>query len=148
MNIRSRTFGAALSLFVGAGTLSSVVAQPAPARTKFDDDRVTLEKFVVTGSLIPVAAGSTTIPIQVLSASDIEKTGVTTDLADLLRRNQPTFYGNNNIGSDRSNTDSGDSNGGSGLSLRNRSTLVLVNGRRAATSPVVASVDLRSLTSA
>lgn len=120
--------------------LASVAAAQAPASTaKPTEEKVSLEKFVVTGSLIPVAAGSTTVPIQVISAPAIERTGVSTDLADLLRRNQPTFYGGNNIGSDRANTDSGDSNGGSALSLRNRATLVLINGRRAATSPVLAS---------
>ena len=74
-----------------------------------------------------------------LTAADIEKTGISTDLADVLRRTQPAFYGANNLGSDVANINSGDSNGGSGLSLRNRSTLVLINGRRAAISPVIAS---------
>ena len=115
------------------------MAQTAPVVTTKSDEKVKMEQFVVTGSLIPIAAGSPAIPVKTLSSEDIDRTGITTDLADVLRRSQPAFYGNNNIGSDRANVDSGDSNGGSSVSLRNRSTLVLINGRRAVTSPVVSS---------
>lgn len=129
---------AVLSLYVGAGALTAVVAQTTAASTAKKDDKVVLEKFVVTGSLIPIAAGSTAIPVTVIGAQEIEKSGISTDLSDVLRRSQPAFYGANNLGSDVANVNSGDSNGGSGLSLRNRSTLVLINGRRAAISPVLA----------
>jgi iron complex outermembrane recepter protein len=139
MNLRTWKFKVAALPLAAASVMSVAVAQTSPNSATATTAPVSLEKFVVTGSLIPVAAGSTTVPIQVLSSVDIDRTGISTDLADVLRRNQPTFYGANNLGSDRANTDSGDSNGGSGLSLRNRSTLVLVNGRRAATSPVTAS---------
>ena len=148
MNTRSvRIRRAALWLIAAAGAASTTLAQTGGVKT---EDKVTLEKFTVTGSLIPVAAGSTTVPITVLGAPEIEKTGVTTDLIDVLRSSMPSFYGANNLGSNVANTDSGDTNGGSGLSLRNRSTLVLINGRRAATSPVVASggssfVDVSSI---
>ena len=137
MNPKSeRITRAALCCFLSAGLVSNALAQTAPVKT---EERVTLDKFVVTGSLIPVAAGAPAIPVRTLLAEDIERTGITTDLADVLRRTTPQFYGGNNIGSDRANTDSGDSNGGSSVSLRNRSTLVLINGRRAVTSPVVSS---------
>ena len=98
-----------------------------------------MEKFTVTGSLIPAAAGATAVPLTVIGSVEMEKTGVSTDIMDVIRSSMPSFYGGNNLGSDVANTNSGDTNGGSGLSLRNRSTLVLINGRRAATSPVVAS---------
>jgi len=122
----------------GISLLSTLLAQTAQPRVTSSDEKVTLEKFVVTGSLIPIAAGSPAIPVKVLDAQEIEKTGISTDLADVLRRSQPAFYGANNLGSDVANVNSGDSNGGSGLALRNRSTLVLINGRRAALSPVLA----------
>ncbi|WP_414661220.1 TonB-dependent receptor domain-containing protein [Horticoccus sp. 23ND18S-11] len=134
MNIRSRKLAAVLSLFLGAGIVSNLVAQTAPK----PDEKITLEKFVVTGSLIPFAAGAPAIPIKIVGAGEIEKAGISTDLSDVLRRTQPAFYGANNLGSDVANVNSGDSNGGSGLSLRNRPTLVLINGRRAAISPVLA----------
>ena len=126
-------------LFVAFSALATATAraQTAPAPTT---PAVTkLESFVVTGSLIPIAAGSTAVPITVIGATEIEKTGVSTDLLDVLRKSQPAFYGGNNLGSDVANINSGTTNGGSGISLRNRSTLVLINGRRAAISPVLAS---------
>lgn len=142
MNIRSRKFAAGLALMAGAGAVSSPVARAAAAPTIQTEERVTLEKFVVTGSLIPIAAGSPAVPVTVLGAPEIEKTGVTTDLLDVLRKAQPQFYGSNNVGAEVANINSGDTNGGSGLALRNRSTLVLINGRRAPTSPVAASGGL------
>jgi len=138
MNIRSRKFTAVLALILGAGAVSSPVAHAAAAPTVQTEERVTLEKFVVTGSLIPIAAGSPAIPVTVISSPEIEKSGVTTDLLDVLRKAQPQFYGSNNLGSDVANINSQDTNGGSGLALRNRATLVLINGRRAPISPVAA----------
>ena len=140
MNIRSRKFAAALSLMGSVGAFNAVMAQtPAASTTVKADEKVTLEKFVVTGTLIPFAAGSPAIPVTTLSSIEIERTGVSTDLVDVLRKTQPAFYGSNNLGSDVANTNSTDTNGGTGISLRNRSTLVLINGRRAAISPVLAS---------
>jgi iron complex outermembrane receptor protein len=114
----------------------------AAAPTVQIEEKVTLEKFVVTGSLIPIAAGSPAIPVTVISSPEIAKTGVTTDLLDVLRKAQPQFYGSNNAGAEVANVNSGDTNGGSGIALRNRSTLVLINGRRAPVSPVAASGGL------
>ena len=98
-----------------------------------------LEKFVVTGSLIPIAADSPANPVTVINAAEIEKSGTATDLLDVLKKSQPYFYGGNNIGSENGNVSSGSTNGGSAVALRNRATLVLINGRRAALSPVLAS---------
>jgi iron complex outermembrane receptor protein len=103
------------------------------------DEAVKLDKFVVTGSLIPIAADTPAVPITVLTAADIEKSGVSTDLMEVLKKTQPYFYGANNVGADNGNISSGGTNGGSALALRNRATLVLVNGRRMAISPVIGS---------
>lgn len=141
MNSQSaRIQRALLCAFLSVGLLHAAAAPATPAPTSTtppNDERVTLDKFIVTGSLIPYAAGVQAVPVNVINAGEIEKTGISTDLADVLRRSQPAFYGANNLGSDVANTNSGDSNGGSGLALRNRSTLVLINGRRAAISPVL-----------
>ena len=161
MNIPSRKLTAALLLYFGAGAFSAAMAQaaaaPAPTTTPSAprtsasaapvtptantpaDEPIRLDQMVVTGSLIPIAAGSTAVPVTVLGIPEMERTGVSTDLIDVLRKTQPAFYGSNNLGSDVANINSGDTNGGSGVSLRNRSTLVLVNGRRAVLSPVLAS---------
>jgi iron complex outermembrane receptor protein len=142
MNIRSRKFAAVLALIPGAAAVSTPMARAAAAPTVQTEEKVTLEKFVVTGSLIPIAAGSPAIPVTVIGSPEIERTGVTTDLLDVLRKAQPQFYGSNNAGAEVANINSGDTNGGSGVALRNRSTLVLINGRRAPVSPVAATGGL------
>ncbi|MBM3843303.1 MAG: hypothetical protein FJ397_08605 [Verrucomicrobia bacterium] len=124
-------FGLATAVVAGV----AFAAQP----TVSTNDVQKMEKFVVTGSLIPIAAGSPAIPVTVLSALEIEKTGVSTDLLNVLKKAQPAFFGSNNIGSENGNISSGSTNGGSQVSLRNRATLVLINGRRANISPVLAS---------
>ncbi|MEY3775132.1 MAG: hypothetical protein RLZZ129_1912 [Verrucomicrobiota bacterium] len=134
-----RKFWALLSLVLSLGVATSVVAQPAAADKDKDDDTVTLEKFVVTGSLIPMAADTPAIPVTVISSLQIQQSGVSNDILQVLKKTEPFFYGANNIGSDNGNISSGSSNGGSSVSLRNRATLVLINGRRAAVSPVTAS---------
>lgn len=126
--------GAGLSLFAA----SAAFAQTTAASEK-KDETLKLETFTVTGSLIPIAANSPAIPVTVISAIDIKESGVNTDLLAVLKKTEPYFYGANNIGSDNGNISSGSSNGGSAASLRNRATLVLINGRRAAVSPVTAS---------
>jgi iron complex outermembrane receptor protein len=98
-----------------------------------------LEEIVVTGSLIPQDLNAPGIPVTLMSADDIRDTGVSTNMLDVLQRSQPFFYGSANLGNDNGNIQSGSTNGGSQISLRNRATLVLLNGRRVAVSPVAAS---------
>ncbi|MBA4137756.1 MAG: hypothetical protein C0518_10610 [Opitutus sp.] len=139
MNARSLwNLRAALALILGASLIPAAVAQSTASEEK-KDEPLKLEKFVVTGSLIPMAADTPAIPVTVISALDIQKSGVSTDILQVLKKTEPFFYGANNIGSDNGNISSGSSNGGSSVSLRNRATLVLINGRRAAVSPVTAS---------
>jgi iron complex outermembrane recepter protein len=124
--------GAGLSLFAANAAF-------AQSETEKKDETLKLETYTVTGSLIPIAANTPAIPVTVISAVDIQNSGVNTDLLAVLKKTAPYFYGANNIGSDNGNISSGSSNGGSAVSLRNRATLVLINGRRAAVSPVTAS---------
>jgi iron complex outermembrane recepter protein len=140
MNARSQwNLRAALTLFLGASLIPAAVAQQSTSSASNEEETVKLEKFVVTGSLIPIAANTPAIPITILSAVDIERSGVNTDLLEVLKKTQPYFFGSNNVGSDNGNISSGSTNGGSAVALRNRATLVLINGRRAAVSPVTAS---------
>ncbi|MEY2920463.1 MAG: hypothetical protein RL261_1768 [Pseudomonadota bacterium] len=98
-----------------------------------------LEEIVVTGSLIPLDLNAPGVPVTIVSSEDIANSGVNGDMLDVLQKTQPAFYGGLNIGSENGNVSSGSTNGGSQLALRNRATLVLINGRRAAVSPVAAS---------
>src|SRR5688500_10079045 len=134
MNTRSRKLTAALFLYFGAGAFCAVMAQavPAPAATTAAtaprtsvtpttapaDEPIRLDQMIVTGSLIPIAAGSTAVPVTVLGVPEMERTGISTDLVDVLRKSQPAFYGGNNMGSDVANINSVDTNGGSGVSFR------------------------------
>ena len=118
MNTRSaRIQWAVLCSFLSSSLLSAAVAPTVETSTVKAEEKITLDKFVVTGSLIPVAAGQTAVPITTLGIPEIERTGISTDLVDVLRSSQPQFYGANNLGSDVANTNSGDTNGGSGLAL-------------------------------
>jgi len=122
--------GAGLSLFAA----NAAIAQQAPADSK--EDAVKLEKFVVTGSYIPMAADAIAIPVAIINSEEIARTGVTTNALEVLKKAVPQFTGNGNIGSNNANVGSGSTGGGSQASLRNLTTLTLINGRRAAVSPI------------
>ncbi|WP_172830221.1 TonB-dependent receptor [Opitutus sp. GAS368] len=94
---------------------------------------------MVTGSYLPVAANSVAIPVITVDSKSIENSGNNTNVLEILRKTVPQFSGNGNLGSANSNVGSGSTNGGSQLALRNTSTLVLINGRRVAYSPVSSS---------
>jgi iron complex outermembrane receptor protein len=130
-----------LSVAVRSVLLSSAVAAAGfPAYAAAQTTPATeLEEIVVTGSLIPQDLNAPGVPVTLMSSEDIDASGVSGDMLDVLNKTQPFFYGGLNIGSDNGNISSGSTNGGSQLALRNRSTLVLINGRRAAVSPVAAS---------
>ncbi len=117
---------------------ASAIAFPVGALAKDTADRE-LEEIVVTGSLIPLDLNAPGVPVVIMTAADIANSGVNGDMLDVLQKTQPAFYGGLNIGSENGNVSSGSTNGGSQLALRNRATLVLINGRRAAVSPVAAS---------
>ncbi len=119
------------ALLTGA---AAAVAMPVNAA-----DEQVIQEVVVTGSLIPMNLEAPGVPVTVMTSSDIAATGVSGDMLDVLTKSVPFFYGGLNVGSDNGNVASGSTNGGSMISLRNRSTLVLINGRRAAVSPVAAS---------
>jgi iron complex outermembrane receptor protein len=136
MNARSaRNLLGLLALLAGAGIAPLAVAQTAAASDK-KDDTVTLDKMVVTGSYIPVAADAIAIPVTVINSDEIAKTGVTTNALEVLKKAVPQFQGNANIGAENANIGSGSTGGGSQASLRNLTTLTLINGRRAAASPI------------
>ena len=127
MNIPTRKFMAALSLFATLGLAGTTNAQTkGPAIEKVE----TLEKFTVTGSFLPVSAAVTANPVVTLESAEIGMSG-STDALQLLKQLTPYFAGNGNIGTDTNNGGGGESK----VALRNLRTLVLLNGQRMATSP-------------
>jgi len=138
MNARSaRNLLALLALFTSASVAPLAVAQTAAASEPTEgDNTLKLDKLVVTGSYIPMAADALATPVTVVGLPEIERTGVTTNVLDVLKKAVPQFTGNANIGSNNANISSGSTGGGSQASLRNLTTLTLINGRRAAVSPI------------
>ncbi|MBX3738086.1 MAG: TonB-dependent receptor [Candidatus Didemnitutus sp.] len=132
-----RLYCLGVAVLLSAPGFALAQAAPAPADAA-KDDTVKLDKFVVTGSLIPIAADTPAVPITVMTANDIANSGLGNDLTDVMKKINPFFFGRANLGEDNGNTRAGGTNGASTVSLRNRSTLVLINGRRAAISPVAA----------
>src|SRR5688572_15620013 len=130
MNTRSaRITRAAHCLYTGAALISVAVAQVAPSASVKPEEKVTLEKFVVTGSNIPTAADAVAVPVTILNRQDLEATGLDTNLLEVLQKRMPIFAGNGNLGATNSNVGANSTAGGSQVSLRNLDTLVLINGR-------------------
>ncbi len=131
-----------LSTLTASGLLavSGYAQTTAAAPAKDSDQAVVLDKFEVTGSYIPAAADETkAMPVQILTSSDIAATGITSSVLDVLKKTVPQIEGASNIGVDNANTAYNSNNGGSQVALRNSPTLVLIDGKRVASSPVSAS---------
>src|ERR1700678_3025801 len=105
-DLRLRKFSAVLSLFAAYGLLTTTgKAQTAntatttttPASTVAPasdaDEPQVLEKFVVTGSNIPMAADSLAVPVLTVSQAVISDSGVSDNMLDLLRKVAPNISG-------------------------------------------------------
>ena len=123
---------AKLSLLGGAIAFAAGITAQAPAQAAPVQTAQKMEKFIVTGSNIPTAADALAAPVTVLGRADLEATGLDTNLLEVLQKRMPIFAGNGNLGSTNSNVGANATAGGSQASLRNLSTLVLINGRRVA----------------
>lgn len=140
MNSSSRKSLAAFALFLGsAAMVTQALAQAAPAAGASDEKVLKLEKFEVTGSYIPVAGTATAIPVTTIDAAAISATGISSNVLEVLRKASPQFSGNGNLGNTNANISSGGTGGGSQVAFRNTQTLVLINGRRSAYAPILAS---------
>jgi iron complex outermembrane recepter protein len=120
---------------------------PTPTPTPADDETQHLQAFVVTGSNIANAGDALSIPVSILSPSDIVNSGVETNVLDVLRKISPAISG---IGGENATLATGGQDGGSQVLIHNLPTLVLVNGRRMAYDPVDSSggaefVDLNAI---
>jgi iron complex outermembrane recepter protein len=142
MNLNSvRKSWAALALCISAGLPYFAVAQTAATTTSAEaakDQSVKMEKFVVTGTNIPMAGEMPAIPVAIIGQTDIAASGNDSNILEIIRKIAPQFSGNGNLGNSNGNIASGSTNGASALALRNAQTLVLVNGRRLAAAPVAA----------
>lgn len=115
-------------------------ATPPPAESQ--DEPVVLSQVLVTGSYLPDSPNTATKPVQVISAEQIADSGVSTDLADMLRKTDPEFTGNGNLGLENASSEAFVTQGGSFLQIHNLKTLVLIDGRRVAFDPAEASLGV------
>jgi iron complex outermembrane receptor protein len=106
------------------------------------DEPVVLTQVVVTGSYLPDSQAAATKPVQVFGAQQIADTGVVTDLADALRKADPQFTGNGNLGLENAGSEAFVTQGGSFLQIHNLQTLVLVDGQRVAFDPAEAALGV------
>jgi iron complex outermembrane receptor protein len=128
-----------LSLFAANAAFAQT---PPPSDTERKDETVKLEKFVVTGSFLPVSASVNASPVVTIENSSIGMSGAT-DALGLMKKLTPFFAGNGNVGTELNNGGGGESN----VALRNLTTLVLLNGHRMVASPNSSgtSVDLNTI---
>src|SRR5882757_7400668 len=114
-----RLTAAVFSVFAAAAAF----AQADGASDK-KDEAVTLDKFVVTGTLLPKTEGETFVPVSTYSSLRLLQLGAATPIEGL--RTLPSFFG------DTANEKN--SNGGTGAATVNLrglgGTLTLINGRR------------------
>ena len=112
-------------------------ADPAPLRVAGDlppeQGKQRLEEVVVTGSNIPVAAAHE-VPVTVVSAENIAKSGTNANVLDVLRKQMPQLMGKGSAGNNFSSTFSQNTAGGSQIAIRGLDTLILLNGHRIASS--------------
>lgn len=139
MNQSKRADSTKSVLSLAAVTLALAGPAFAQTATPAEQQPQVLEEVEVTGSYIPYAADAPAVPVDVINSADIQRSGVSSNVLDIVKKSVPQFSGNSNLGSDNGNVSAGDTNGGSRIALRSRSTLVLVDGRRIAFSPVSAS---------
>jgi iron complex outermembrane receptor protein len=125
-----------------AGVAGFFVLLPA-AYAQVDTNAPTeLKPVVVTGSFIPTAETVGAAPVDVITADSIQKVG-SQDVLETLKKLNPVFAGNGNIGQTLNNGGGGEAN----VALRNLATLVLLDGRRLANSAFSSgsAVDLNTI---
>jgi iron complex outermembrane receptor protein len=115
---------------VASGALTSFVVAPAMAQ---DTSNAPVQRVVVTGSLISRADTETPVPVQVLTAADIAKSGKSS-VAELL-----VDLASNGAGTLGTGFAGAFANGATGVSLRGLTvgaTLVLIDGHRMSPYPL------------
>ncbi len=88
---------------------------------------VVVESIVVTGSNVPTTPDAVAVPVTILGAEQIEQTGITSNVLEILRKAIPSFAGRGNTGNSNANNTNQNTAGGSQVLLRNLDTLVLIN---------------------
>jgi len=134
--VRLTAAGLLLTSLAASGQTAPASADSSP------DDTVKLAPVVVTGSFLPTVSTATTQPVQVIGQEQMDATGITSNIADILRTASPMFTGNGNLGLENAGAEAFITQGGSSLQIHNLTTLVLLNGRRVANDPAEAALGI------
>jgi iron complex outermembrane recepter protein len=139
MNLRAKKLSIALNVALGAGMVAGVAAYPVMAQTT---EARPGERIEITGSRVKRAEAEGALPVTVIERAELEASGSTT-VAEYIRSISFATAGNFRPQSGSS------AQGFSEVNLRglgSRRTLVLVDGRRIAKSPLVGdAVDMNSI---
>ena len=139
MNLRAKKLSIALNVALGAGMVAGVAAYPVMAQTT---EARPGERIEITGSRVKRAEAEGALPVTVIERAELEASGSTT-VAEYIRSISFATAGNFRPQSGSS------AQGFSEVNLRglgSRRTLVLVDGRRIAKSPIVGdAVDMNSI---
>jgi iron complex outermembrane receptor protein len=139
MNLRAKKLSIALNVALGAGMVAGVAAFPAMSQTT---EARPGERIEITGSRVKRAEAEGALPVTVIERAELEASGSTT-VAEYIRTISFATAGNFRPQSGSS------AQGFSEVNLRglgSRRTLVLVDGRRIAKSPIVGdAVDMNSI---
>ncbi len=127
---RATTALATIALFAAPAGAQTKPASPVAPSDKDD--------IVVTGTALPTTVDQLAVPVSIVSAEQIQKGGVATNVLDILRKQIPSFAGRSNAGNTNATNNNQRTAGGSQIQLRNLDTLVLVDGRRVAPSAISA----------
>jgi iron complex outermembrane recepter protein len=134
MQMNHSRFGLPRSRFLTALalglTVASVHAQTQTAKPATQDQSAALEEVVVTGTAIRGLNAETSLPVQVIKAADIARTGVTTT-EDLFRMITAASAAGSSQTAQGTGVQSGSLSAISLRGLGSGRTLVLINGRRA-----------------
>ncbi|MFZ6758310.1 TonB-dependent receptor plug domain-containing protein [Undibacterium sp. Ji50W] len=131
-----KAFTASLMLATGMSSPIFASATPQDRQAEPGTSETKTQQVVVTGSSMPVDPDKVAVSVVMVDAEQMAKTGVSSNLLDILRKQIPSFQGRGNAGSSNANNTNQNTAGGSQVQLRNLDTLILVNGRRLAISSI------------
>ena len=125
------------AILVAAAGIPLALAPSAYAQAP-DTGTATAGAVIVTGSNIPTAEEVTPSNVDTLTDRDIQRSGQSGDILQVLTKTDPDFTGAGNLGSTNANIASGITYGGSTIAIRGLPALVLLDGRRVADSAAIA----------
>jgi iron complex outermembrane recepter protein len=126
------TTGKAQAAAATTTTTTTTTTAATVAPTSDTDEPQVLEKYVVTGTNIPMAAEALAVPVLTVGQTTIQESGVAADTLDLLRKVAPNISG---VGEENAQINTGSSFGGASVTVKGLNTLVLIDGRRVAFDP-------------